>query len=259
MQSKKSSMHERRGRGFTLIELLVVIAIIAILAAMLLPALKQARETAKTSLCTSNLREIGRGLISYTADFEGYLPLASNNTPTTIYWCDFLAANDYVPAKTYNAKRLGGSATATILENSNGNMNKTVFTCPNTLSIPEPHMAGATFVGNFTGKSIFCSYGSTLAYFPGGNPRYGFSWYHFGLGTTEQRNTHQNIIKNACPSRNVFLIDALINNYELPMTYLYTHDYKALRHNGRHGSLFADGHVGMSKYTEIHPGTWNEE
>jgi len=74
--------------AFTLIELLVVVAIIAILAAMLLPALSAAREKARLASCSNNLNQFGKGFVSYTSDYAGYLP--SNIVwPNGIrnFWC----------------------------------------------------------------------------------------------------------------------------------------------------------------------------
>jgi prepilin-type N-terminal cleavage/methylation domain-containing protein len=61
-----------RNRGYTLIELLVVVAIIAILAAMIAPVLMQAKDAARMQTCSSNLRQLGQGILRYMDDNSGF-------------------------------------------------------------------------------------------------------------------------------------------------------------------------------------------
>jgi prepilin-type N-terminal cleavage/methylation domain-containing protein/prepilin-type processing-associated H-X9-DG protein len=65
-----------RNKAFTLIELLVVIAIIAILAAILFPVFAQAKAAAKKTSDLNNTKQLGLGIIMYSADTDDMLPSA---------------------------------------------------------------------------------------------------------------------------------------------------------------------------------------
>jgi len=75
MQTAHPTMHPPRHReAFTLIELLVVIAIIAILAAILFPVFAKARDRARQTGCTSNLRQLMLAARQYADDNDGNTP-----------------------------------------------------------------------------------------------------------------------------------------------------------------------------------------
>jgi prepilin-type N-terminal cleavage/methylation domain-containing protein len=61
-------------RAFTLVELLVVIGIIAILIAVLMPALRRARESANAVQCSSNQRQLMMAFLMFANDHKGHLP-----------------------------------------------------------------------------------------------------------------------------------------------------------------------------------------
>lgn len=70
-----------RRRAFTLVELLVVIAIIAMLVSLLLPAVQAARESARSSQCKNNMRQIYLGAINYSTSHKDKVPGYGKFTP----------------------------------------------------------------------------------------------------------------------------------------------------------------------------------
>jgi prepilin-type N-terminal cleavage/methylation domain-containing protein len=70
-----------KSRGFTLVELLVVIGIIAILIVLLLPALRKAQESARRTVCLSNLHQVHTFMVMYAQQSRDQIPLGYSGPP----------------------------------------------------------------------------------------------------------------------------------------------------------------------------------
>ncbi len=115
-----------RRRGFTLIELLVVIAIIAILAAILFPVFAQAREAARKTACTSNLKQLGTAMLMYTQDYDETFPQpqAASFTSGGSFWVFPPDASGTAPAATSGSYVIWGWAIQPYVKNEQ------LYSCP---------------------------------------------------------------------------------------------------------------------------------
>jgi prepilin-type N-terminal cleavage/methylation domain-containing protein len=114
--SARTAMKHVMRRGFTLVELLIVIGIIALLMAILLPALKRARDSARRIQCVNNVRQLTMAWLMYANDFKGHFCNSETqglppNDPNN--WLIYPGQNmtglpGYVYTGTFNAFHLAG-------------------------------------------------------------------------------------------------------------------------------------------------------
>ena len=117
----------RKRIGFTLIELLVVIAIIAILLAVLMPALRKVKESARVVACKSNLKNIGLAVELYLNDYERRLP--PRQSSNGFLWI-------YADGRDREAGSGGGTYWGTWFRNYLKDSTE-IFGCPSLQRVPE--------------------------------------------------------------------------------------------------------------------------
>lgn len=225
--------------AFTLVELLVVIAVIAILAALLLPALGKAKDSAKTTQCKNNVRQLGMAVQLY-ANQEGGFPT----------WVDYRSRQLWFQQV---AEYYGTNYALMVCPTFKGviplentiNLNMTFFVAYNEPS--DTNLVGGMSYG-YNGYGI----GSANRWLP-------TQWRYLGLGILVMAGDVWPPVKPyaiAKPSEMISLGDAMIRpgsknslfsllaiNNRVPLPYR--------RHNGRDNLAFADGHVEQIKHEQL--------
>jgi prepilin-type processing-associated H-X9-DG protein len=103
-------------KTFTIVELLVVISIIVILCSILLPALKQAGNTARQIGCKNNLKQISSAAAMYFSDYSDWLPYAYVTGGDKDGFCDrsvgawYVCCAPYLSIPSYSYASLGSAA-----------------------------------------------------------------------------------------------------------------------------------------------------
>ena len=249
----------KQKQGFTLVELLVVLGIIALLIAMLLPALNKAREAAKTTMCLSNLRQIGLAHQFYLAQSSQYVIPVIYASPgagsvTLENWATILMNLRLIPdpgVRIVDPLNPPGVHTRGILYCPNG-IEMRSFSQPVRIDDPRSAMAWrqtSTTTGvvadswyaiNGTGGFMQASGPMNWRV----SPARGIPRDPTLVPSPTSADYALNKIGRLKPSRTAFLFDGFFYN----IGYVTTPD-SAFRINGRHNSgkftnvLFFDGHV----------------
>jgi len=209
----------RVSTGFTLVELLVVIAIIGVLVALLLPAVQAARESARRTSCTNNLKQISLALHNCHDTFGKLPPAWGNlNGNGTVFYAvlPYVEQNSLFQKSNHNVATWvdqGGNQVQSVT-----NFQIDAFLCPSDASAPEDGLwarGGVPSGKTEIGKWGFSNYGVNFQVF--GSPEAG---NNAGLNMEPESVTFANIT------------DGTSN------TIAYAEQY---RRCGTHGSLWGHG------------------
>ncbi|MHC4887541.1 MAG: type II secretion system protein [Planctomycetota bacterium] len=250
-------MNKNTGRTFTLVELLVVIAIISVLAGLLLPALENALEGARTIQCVANMKQVGLGLAMWQDDNKGRIPEHSASHVGVVpdqmpllfrgeYWThDILLCPTISTIFTYHAWPVP-------VEETNRNA---IYDSTGKWDNGWPKLNGNAFwddePGTETGGSR-TDFG-TYVYQGGADNRQSDSqpWAHENAAGEKQfymKNTH---IKNPSRYAPIWDYDAYKNDGYQNLSFATKREYSPHSSNPGHSYLYLDGHAAFVKEESI--------
>ena len=239
-------------KSFTLIELLVVIAIIAILAAMLMPALQQARNTAKKTSCLSNISQLSKATMFYQDASEDFFPWGAYDGSITSFFYYFKSnpnsadrfkapLRNFFPAeKAYENETSTGASGFALYQTLGSGTAVSKYACPATAETSMKFTSAETVAPNI--------------------PPIGGLFKTFGVnsnlvncyGTKPVRMT---IVKR--PSRLLTYGDSCGSGYTgyqcriHPDTASKNSYALSARHNGAANIVYADGHAATVRWDDI--------
>ena len=211
---------KNRTNSFTLIELLVVIAIIAILASMLLPALQQARERARSSSCLSNMNQLSQAVSMYSLDYNGYFFNYQGNLAEDWQYSGYARYSGY--AGSVNWSEIRGDST----KRSHA-LTPKVFLCPSVI-------VKDSLNGRYTYGMVQA--GGADTYYSA--PVFKRDYFKDNDGNQYRPGTFFIAADSAATTYNTAECNRLYNGaFEAKFA------FPAARHNGKANLLFGDGHV----------------